>query len=243
MTGYGENLPQFSGQPVWPPPGQPPRSTQQRSLNAALAAIGAACVGLSFGPFYSYELNGRANVGGSSACNAGSIHIEISGGLCDGATITAWHGVLGWLGVALAAIGALIAVARIVSPGLERGSGWAWACAGAFDLAVVFELVSIGVVPDHSFTARVRAGSFDTSVRVPARDLDAAPAWAFWVALGLIVIGAAIAAVLAVRTARAARPNRPGGPHPHQHGGWQPPPNPPPGWQPPPQWQQGSGGW
>lgn len=240
MTGYGQNPPQYGGQPfgyggALPPPAVP-RSTQQRSLNAALAALGVACVGLSFAPFYSYELKG-------ASCDSSSIRIQISGGLCAGATSNAWHGVVGWLGVVLAAVGALIAVGRLVSPAIERSAGWAWAGAGAFGLGAVLELVAIGAVPDRTFTASVGSGGFDASIHIRSKNLDQSPAWAFWVVLVLILGGAAIAVWVALQTARAAAP-RPTGypgqpyPPPGQHGTWQQP-GPPLGWQQPPAgWQQ-----
>jgi hypothetical protein len=182
-----------------------PSRSNATVLRVLLALDAVACVALSFAPYYSYALNGGGNIAGTSLCQTTDIKLKVSGGLCNGASTNAWHGILGWLGIALAVVGAAIGLAVLARPVIGAAVGWA--IVGAFGLAAVLELVSIGVVPDGNFTARITDFGLDESVHIPAKDVDAAPAWGLWVVIVLVIVGFVGSVLLARPLAAPSTPS------------------------------------
>lgn len=171
------------------------------------AASAILALGASFFAYYAYELNSSSLKSGSAdVCGSGSgqIKIKISGGLCDGATASAWTGIISVLGVvAIVAAGVLTAGWSFVSA--SSGAAVRVTAAVTALTGLVLVLVSLGVTPDGSFSYKVAAGGGidDISGTIPARALDTGRGWAFWVIVVAAVVGLAGAVLEVMKAGRS----------------------------------------
>ena len=163
----------------------------QRSVVPLLGIVAAAspiAVLLSFGPFTTYRLDHRA--GALDVCTPTS-GLRFSGGVCDGASASAWAGPTDWPIVALLVLAGMLAVAALRLP--SRRAIFTLAAGMAAAIGAVLAAAAIANAPDATFTASVvHGGSLTTSV--PDSFLIIGRGWAFWSTLALTWLATAAAA-------------------------------------------------
>ncbi|MEO9140371.1 MAG: hypothetical protein ABI345_15060 [Jatrophihabitans sp.] len=208
---------QWPSHPVPAPAGAGPVGFARLGLAQLIGAISAVvALGASFFVYYTFHLNpsslhsASVDVCGSSN---GQFKLEVSGGLCDGATASAWSGIISVLGV----------VAIVIAGALTAGRSFFHASSGVSVRVVaavsaltgfVLILVSLTVTPAESFSYKLAGlgslGKF--SGTIPARALDDGRGWACWVILAAAAVGLAGTALEVAKAARSHGTTQPPGP-------------------------------
>ena len=199
-----------SGPPPGPPsggygpPAAPAGAPGGRAIAAAVspldwAALGAALIALvfSFFDFYTYNVNLKELAAETHAPLAALQRVckdpsQVPAGerasvdrVCNGLTVSAWHGFFGWFAVILAVIAAVVLLVALFAPQTSMPIPPRLAAAGLWVLAFICALIALFVIPSAQNGATVPGVSYDKIV-------DEGHGFSYWVVLIVLLVGAAL---------------------------------------------------